>query len=335
MKSEKGIILGIDTSCDDTSVSLVKEGKKILSSLVSSQVSLHSPYGGVIPELASRAHIERIGVIILESLKEANLRFKDIEGIGVTKGPGLPGSLLVGVEVGKALSMALGIPIVGINHLEAHLYSPFLTSSGIQFPVVGLVASGGHTLLAFSPYPYHFFLLGQTRDDACGEALDKVARFLGLGYPGGPELERLASQGDSSRYSFPTRILPDSFDFSFSGLKTAVIRLMKREKVKKEDLAASFQECIVEILVEKTFYAAKEKKARSIIIGGGVISNQRLRERMLARSRQEKVPIYIPPPSLCTDNAAMVAGLAYWRIKEGRVDSLEMDISPNFSLPHE
>ena len=330
---KKDIILGIDTSCDDTSCGIVKKGKMVLSSVVSSQDSIHAPFGGIVPEIASRAHVEKIAWVVKEAMEKANITFENIGGIGVTQGPGLPGSLLVGWEFSKALSFALDIPFIGINHLEAHLFSPFLDrKEEIYFPVLGLVVSGGHTLLAYAEKPFHFSLLGQTRDDACGEALDKVARILGLPYPGGPYLEKLAEKGSPNRIKFPTAILPNTYDFSFSGIKTHAWRVFKENKYSKEDIAASFQEAVINILWFKLRYAVNSLSVKSIVVGGGVVANRRLRNMLSHLQEEVNLPVYLPSFPYAVDNGAMIAGLAYYLLKEGKFSKKDEDVKPGLIL---
>ncbi len=326
------VFLGIDTSCDDTCVALVDEGRRVLASVVSSQEDIHKKFGGILPEFASRAHAERIGWVAEEAIKKSGIGIEDIKGVGVTRGPGLPGSLLVGWEFAKGLSISRNIPLIPLNHLEAHLFACFLGREGEKFPLVGMVVSGGHTLLAYSPEPFKFYLLGQTRDDAGGEALDKVARMLGLSYPGGPELEKLAKKGDPSRIEFPLRILPGTYDFSFSGIKTQAKRIWERKEVSPEDLAASFQKAVVEILVDKLEFALDTLEVNMVVAGGGVVANRLLRERLKELSWRRNIPVWFPPPEFSIDNGAMIAGLAYYRWKEGREGGLEEDIKPSWNL---
>jgi len=327
------IVLGIDTSCDDTSCGIVKGGKKVLSSVVSSQDSIHAPFGGIVPEVASRAHVERIAWVVEEATERAGVSFEQVKAIGATQGPGLPGSLLVGWEFAKALSFAIGIPFIGVNHIEAHLFSPFLDrEEEIDFPVLGLVISGGHTLLAYAKEPFRFSLLGQTRDDACGEALDKVARILGLPYPGGPHLEKAAEKGSPRRIKFPTAILPGTYDFSFSGIKTHAWRVFQENKYSREDIAASFQEAVINILASKLLYAINSLPVKSIVVGGGVVANRKLRNVLSHIQTESNIPVYLPSPSYTVDNGAMIAGLAYYLMKEGKASQKEEDIKPALSL---
>lgn len=337
----KGIyILAIETSCDDTGASVLLDGRKILSNIVSSQINVHRKYGGIVPELASRRHIESIVPIVKLALEEAKVSLKDIKGIAVTQGPGLIGSLLVGLSFAKALAYATGVPFVGVNHIEAHLSAIFLEEDFPKFPYIGLVVSGGHTSIFRVNNFGDYTLLGQTRDDAAGEAFDKVAKFLGLGYPGGPIIEELSKKGNPSAIKFPQPFLgKESFDFSFSGLKTAVVNYIQSNKGMKEDLpddliydiVSSFQNVMVEILVKKTINAAKKQGLRRIVISGGVASNQYLRHKMTERAKEEKMKVYIPSPSLCTDNAAMVGVIGYEYLKRGRKSNLSINACSNIN----
>ncbi|MEI6126860.1 MAG: tRNA (adenosine(37)-N6)-threonylcarbamoyltransferase complex transferase subunit TsaD [Pseudomonadota bacterium] len=314
------IILGIETSCDDTAAAVVKDGKDIISNIISSQHVFHTKYGGIVPEIASRKHQENIIPVIQEALLQARMTLHDIQGIAVTRGPGLIGSLLVGINVAKAIAYSQKLPLVGINHLEGHLLAPFLEHE-IPFPNITLVVSGGHTNLyhvgSFDVYKS----LGKTRDDAAGEAYDKVAKLLGLGYPGGITLDRLAQTGNPSAIAFPRPMLHDkSFDFSFSGLKTAVLYHVKNNcpgavpESAMPDIAASFQAAVVEILVEKTLRAARHYQVSAITLAGGVAANSLLRSKMHERAAEENIAVFLPSPVLCTDNAAMIARAGEHRI---------------------
>jgi N6-L-threonylcarbamoyladenine synthase len=314
------IILGIETSCDETAAAVVINGRDILSNVISSQVEFHKKYGGIVPEIASRKHQENIIPVIRESLLQAGMTLADIEGIAVTRGPGLIGSLLVGVNAAKALAYARSIPLAGINHLEGHVLAPCLEHA-IPFPAVTLVVSGGHTNLYLVRGPGDYVLLGKTRDDAAGEAYDKVAKLLGLGYPGGIVIDRLSKNGNPGAIAFPRPMLRDgSFDFSFSGLKTAVLYHVKNNysgavpESALPDIAAGFQAAVVEILVEKTVQAALRHHAAAIAIAGGVAANSLLREKISSRGLQEGIPVFVPSIILCTDNAAMIAKAAEHRI---------------------
>lgn len=327
-------ILGIESSCDETAAAVVEGGRRICSNVVASQIEIHARYGGVVPEIASRRHLELINVIIEQALAEARITLKELAAIAVSHGPGLVGALLVGVSTAKALAYAARLPLVAVNHVEAHLYANFLTGAGVRYPLVALIASGGHTTLLLMPEPEKIVALGQTRDDAAGETFDKVARTMGLGYPGGPRIDRLATTGCADAVDFPRAYLGGEapFDFSFSGLKSAVINHLHHLRQKEvepglPDLAASFQEALVEVLVHKTVAAAKEYAAASVLMAGGVAANSRLRTLMRAHLLKElpTVPLYFPPPSLCTDNAAMVAAAADPLYRRGLFASLDLN----------
>lgn len=331
------LILGIETSCDETAAAVVEDGICIRSNLISSQVEIHARYGGVVPEIASRRHLETINDLIDEALRGASIGLRDLQAIAVSNGPGLVGALLVGVATAKALAYAARLPLVAVNHLEAHLFANFLTGAAIVYPLIALITSGGHTELLYLPAPEKPTLLGRTRDDAAGEVFDKVARALGLGYPGGPVIDRLAAGGDPGRITFPRAYLGETgrFEFSFSGLKSAVINYLHQtrqrgEEVKLPHLAASFQAALVEVLVEKTVDAAREYKAASVLMAGGVAANSRLRSYMHERLAQAlpEVALFYPPPDLCTDNAAMIAAAAYPRYRDGHLASLDLNAVP-------
>jgi N6-L-threonylcarbamoyladenine synthase len=320
-------VLGIETSCDETAVAVVEDGR-VLSNLIASQVDLHGRFGGVVPELASRAHVEALNPLVQDSLERAGCRFADLEGVAVTVGPGLVGALLVGIAAGKTIALATGAPFVGVNHLEGHVYANFLEHGPPEPPYVCLIVSGGHTMLVHMPEEHRYRVLGQTVDDAAGEAFDKIARFMGLGFPGGPALDALAREGDPGAIRFP-RAMADSgnYDFSLSGLKTAVLRHVKAEaavsrEVVLADLAASFQEAIVDVQVGKTMSAAKETGAGTVLLGGGVVANSRLRERMEAAGTEAGVRVLFPSPVLCTDNGAMIAAAGASRLARGERTSL-------------
>jgi N6-L-threonylcarbamoyladenine synthase len=333
-------ILGIESSCDETAAAVVENGRVILSSAVASQVDLHAQFGGIFPEVASRQHILSIYPIVDQALKDAHLRLTDLDGIAVTRGPGLPGSLVVGINMAKGLAIGSGLPLLGINHLEGHLYSPWLAEDGQDlpeppnFPLLALIVSGGHSELILMKEHLVYERLGGTLDDAAGEAFDKVARLLELGYPGGPAIQKAAEDGDPSRFDFPRAWLEDTYDFSFSGLKTAVLRTVQdleksNSKLPKEDLAASFQAAVVEVLYKKTIMAAEEFETNDILVAGGVSANQALRKKFKSL---RKYRVHIPPLSLCTDNAAMIAGAGCFRFQAGFRDNLEMDAAPTWSL---
>ncbi len=325
------IVLGIDTSCDDTGIGIVEDGRRLLSNVVQSQVELHHPHGGVVPELASREHLRNILPVFMEALKRAGISIEKIDGIAVTVGPGLIGSLLVGLYFVKAISLSKGIPYVGVNHLEGHILSIFLEEEVPDFPFIALTISGGHTnlysVLDFGKYR----LLGKTLDDAAGEAFDKVAKVLGLGYPGGIRIEELAKEGDPKKIKFPRAYLSkESLDFSFSGLKTAVALFVKRwkkeEKLSKEiriqDICASFQEAVLDVVIEKIKRAIRKEGIKNVVIAGGVACNRRLRERAI---KELDAKVFFPRPEFCTDNGAMIAVAGYHRLKKGEMADFYLD----------
>jgi N6-L-threonylcarbamoyladenine synthase len=334
-------ILGIDTSCDDTSAAVVADGHLVLSNVVNSQIKLHHPYGGVVPELASREHIRNIVPVVDEALLRAKAELKDLEGIAVTVGPGLIGSLLVGLYYAKALGYVSQIPLVAINHLEGHLLSIFLEEDTPPFPFVALTISGGHTCIYHVTGFGKYHLMGQTLDDAAGEAFDKVSKILGLGYPGGAVIEKLARSGQKDRINFPRAYLaPDSFDFSFSGLKTSVSLYVNKWRqsegaeadVKATDIASSFQEAVLDVLVGKIMKAREKTGVRSIVIAGGVACNQGLRERLKSIAAREGIGVYYPHPEYCTDNGAMIAVAGYHRIINGERADLSIDVRSRFPI---
>jgi N6-L-threonylcarbamoyladenine synthase len=333
-------ILGVESSCDETAAAVVENGRLILSNVVASQVDLHAQFGGIFPEVASRQHIRTIYPIIEQALQKAHLTLNDIDAIAVTRGPGLPGSLVVGMNAAKGLALGSNLPLVGINHLEAHLYSAWLYQLNIdilplpEFPLVALIVSGGHTELVLMTDHLSYQHLGATLDDAAGEAFDKVARLLGLGYPGGPAIQEVATGANTLAFKFPRAWLEGSWDFSFSGLKTAVMREVRQMEgvvspLPVADMAASFQEAVVDVLVQKTIRAADQYHAQGILVAGGVSANQALRQSIKLRAA---IPVHIPPIWLCTDNAAMIAGAGYYRYIHGQRDGLDMDVNPNWPL---
>lgn len=334
------LILGIDTSCDDTSAAVVEDGRKIVSNIVSSQSDIHSKYGGIVPELASRRHIEMIMPVVDEALKEAGISLQDLSAVAVCKGPGLIGSLLIGCSFAKAVCYSRNIPLIAVNHLEGHLLSVFLQSPSPEFPFLSLIVSGGHTSLHIAEDYGRYIELGRTRDDAAGEAYDKVSKLLGLGYPGGPVLDRLAQKGDPMAIDFPRAYLPESFDFSFSGLKTAVLQFLRKEKLLDTpmhpeselllNIAASFQAAVVDVLVRKTELAVKKKWIKQVTLSGGVSANSGLRKKMLEAGEEQGFGVFVPPAALCTDNAAMIAAAAHHRfIKK---DFAGLDLNPGAYL---
>lgn len=332
------IILGIETSCDETAVAILKGKKELLTNLVASQVSVHRQYGGVVPEIASRQHLEQVNRLIDLAMKEAGLAFDKLDAVAVTYGPGLVGALLVGVSTAKGLAYSLDLPLVGVNHIEGHIYANWLSHEQIAFPLVCLIVSGGHTALVRMTGHGRYVLLGQTQDDAVGEAYDKVARAMGLGYPGGPALDALAKEGREDAVSLPRAWLgEESYDFSFSGVKTAVLNYLnkatqKGEEVNQADLAASFQAGVVEVLVEKTLRAAKKTGTGSILLAGGVAANRSLRSTLEGRCRQEGLAFYYPSLDYCTDNAAMIACAGYYRYLAGERMTWYLNAVPNLKL---
>lgn len=324
------VILSIETSCDETSVAVVADGLEVLANVISSQIDVHQAYGGVVPELASRQHIENISLVVQDALEQAKLQLRDITAVAVTHGPGLVGALLVGLCYAKGLAYSRGIPLIGVHHLEAHVYANFLLPEPPRFPFVCLVVSGGHTDIVHVEKHGHYHILGRTRDDAAGEAFDKIARVIGLPYPGGPHMERLALQGQPT-LNFPRAWLEEaSYDFSFSGLKSAVLNYINNSRQKGQslvlaDVAASFQEAVVEVLVAKTVAAARAVGAKSICLAGGVSANKRLRQAMSEAAARDKVRLYLPEFVYCTDNAAMVGAVAYYRLRENLVADLSLN----------
>ncbi len=333
------VILGIETSCDETAASVVVDGRVVRSSVVSSQIDLHAKYGGVVPEIAGRAHVQLMVPVVAEALEQAGLdrTGRGLDAVAATVGPGLIGSLLVGVSAAKSLAMAWGVPFLGVNHLEAHLLSPFLEhGDAVELPLVTLLVSGGHTLIVLMTTPTDYRVLGSTIDDAAGEAYDKVARFLGLPYPGGPEIDRLATSGEGRTdavFRFPRGLWKEGYDFSFSGLKTAVVKQIKaRPELSNADVAHAFQESVVDVLVEKTLRAARDHGARSLALGGGVAANSALRAAFIDVARSSGLKVFLPPRSMCTDNAAMVAAAAWWRAEVDAPLGLAAGANPSLRL---
>jgi len=322
-------VLGIETSCDETAAAVVEDGARILSNQIASQVEIHARYGGVVPEVASRQHLLSVIPVIEQAMAKAGATWSDLAGIAVTIGPGLAGSLLVGVNVAKAIALAHGLPITGVNHLEGHIYANWLADYSIDFPVVCLIVSGGHSDLVLMRGHGDYVVLGRTRDDAAGEAFDKAARILGLGYPGGPAIEQAARRGTAS-IQLPRAWLKGSNDFSFSGVKTALLRLAEAGRISSvADAAASFQQAVIDVLVAKAVSVAKERRVKQILLAGGVAANGLLRTWLVKNS---PIPVLVPQPILCTDNAAMIAACGYYRFQASKIDGLDLDVFPSFRL---
>ena len=322
-------ILGIETSCDETAAAVVEDGTKMLSNEIASQVEIHARYGGIVPEVASRQHTLSIIPIIKAAMNKANVGWQDLSAIAVTNGPGLAGSLLTGVNVAKAICLAQNLPLIGVNHLEGHMYANWLTGNQLEFPLVCLIVSGGHSDIVLMKGHGDYTLLGRTRDDAAGEAFDKAARLLGLGYPGGPVIQKAAESGKAN-IPLPKSWIKGTNDFSFSGIKSSLLRLVTEDKnIDKADVAASFQSAVVDVLVTKTVAVAQEYNAKQILLAGGVAANKHLRRTLTKRS---PFPVIIPPFILCTDNAAMIAACGYFRFQAGKISSLALDVIPNMKL---
>ncbi|MDO8752946.1 MAG: tRNA (adenosine(37)-N6)-threonylcarbamoyltransferase complex transferase subunit TsaD, partial [Anaerolineales bacterium] len=333
-------ILAVETSCDETACAIIENGRALLSSVVASQMEIHARYGGVFPEVASRQHVLSITPVVEQALAQAHLTLKDIDALAVTQGPGLAGSLVVGVNMAKGLALGSGLPLIGVNHLEGHLYSAWVYDVGEiippapQFPLMALLVSGGHSELNLMTDHLTYQRLGSTLDDAAGEAFDKVSRLLELGYPGGPAIQKAAEEGDPNRFKFPRAWLEGTWDFSFSGLKTSVLYEVRELKKKSKnlpvaDLAASFQQAVVDVLFKKTMNAAREFDSKEILVAGGVSANRVLRQTFRG---QTEFPVHIPPLALCTDNAAMVASAGYHRYALGHISQLDIDVLPNWPL---
>jgi N6-L-threonylcarbamoyladenine synthase len=328
-------ILGIETSCDETSTSIVENGKNILSLYISSQEKLHKKFGGIVPEIASRRHTEVLNYLIKKALNKAKISFNDLKGVATTVGPGLEGSLIVGVSAAKIISYIYNIPLIPVNHLEAHIYSNFLGEETPSFPFVSLIVSGGHTELVYCKDHINYEVVGKTRDDAAGEAFDKIARALNLGFPGGPIIDKLAKRGNRDALKFPRAYLgKESFDFSFSGLKTSLIYYLKntRKKEKLSDICASIQAAIVEVLVNKTISLARKKNVKTILLAGGVAANSSLRKEMEKEAKKNSLKLFYPEPYLCTDNAAMVACCGYYKLKKNILSDIYSGVDPNLNL---
>ena len=336
---EKNIkILAIESSCDETAAAVVENGRKVLSNVISTQIDIHTLYGGVVPEIASRKHLERINQVVKEALKQASVTLEDIDAVAVTYGPGLVGALLVGTAEAKAIAYAAGKPLVGVHHIEGHIAANYIENQDLEPPFMCLIVSGGHTHLVVVEDYDKFNIIGRTRDDAAGEAYDKVARAIGLGYPGGPKIDRIAKEGNPDAVKFPkAKVDGAEYDFSFSGLKSAVLNYINGCKMKGEsfdpaDLAASFQKAVVEVLVGNSMKAAEELGISKFAIAGGVASNSALREAMIEACEKRKMKFYRPSPILCTDNAAMIGAAAYYEYISGARAGLDLNAVPNLKL---
>lgn len=338
MKDGRHLTMGIETSCDETAIAILADGRDILSNVISSQIDIHKSFGGVVPEIASRHHLENINDVLSEALAEANASIDDIDLIGVTCGPGLVGALLIGIATAKAISFAKKIPLVGVNHMHGHISANYIEHKGLEPPFLGLIVSGGHTNIVMVRDYGSCQVLGSTRDDAIGEAYDKVARVIGLGYPGGPKIDELAKKGNPEAIKFKRVYLDkDSLDFSFSGTKTGVLNHVNSEKQKGNDIniadvAASFQEAVLEVTVEKAISAAKNLKQDTLVVSGGVAANSRLSEMLSERCEEEGIKLYKPRPILCTDNGAMVGCAAYYKMKKGEISDLSLDAYPGLEI---
>lgn len=332
------IVLGIETSCDETAAAVVKNGRTILSNIISSQIDLHTLYGGVVPEIASRKHIEKINQVINNALLDAKVSLQDIDVIGVTYGPGLVGALLVGVAEAKAISFASNKPLVGVHHIEGHVSANYIEHQDLEPPFLCLIVSGGHTHLVIVKGYGEFDIVGRTRDDAAGEAFDKVARAIDLGYPGGPKIDKLAKEGNKHAIEFPRAHIADApYDFSFSGIKSAVLNYinsckMKEIEINRADIAASFQEAVIDVLVTKTITAANDYRIKKVAIAGGVAANSSLRESMERACKEKDFTLYYPSPVFCTDNAAMIGVAAYYEYLKGVRHGLDLNAVPNLKL---
>ena len=333
MPDESTVVLGIETSCDETAAAIVMGGNDVVSSVVSSQIEIHADFGGVVPEIASRAHLEALNPVIARAIVEAGIDESRIDAVACTHGPGLIGALLVGVSAAKALALTWGVPFVSVNHLEAHLYAALLEEPELRFPMVVLLVSGGHTLLVEMSGHGEYRLLGETLDDAAGEAFDKVARFLGLGYPGGPAIDAAALSGDPEAIDFPRAMVGEGLDFSFSGLKTAVVNHVREHpEAPTEDVAASFQAAVVDVLVEKSRRAARRVGARALALGGGVAANSLLREQFLGACADDGIQGFVPSRAMCTDNAAMIASAGWHRLRRLGPSPLDTGADPRDRL---
>lgn len=331
-------ILAIESSCDETSAAVVKDGREVLSNIIASQIDTHTKYGGVVPEVASRIHIEVVDAVVKSALEEANMSLEQIDAIGVTYGPGLVGALLVGLQYAKGLSLASKKPLVGVNHIEGHICANYIQHKDLKPPFVSLVVSGGHTFIVHVKDYGKYEVIGQTRDDAAGEAFDKVARAIGLGYPGGPKIDKISKEGNKNAIEFPkAKFHDDTLDFSFSGLKSAVLNYintckMKDIEINVADVAASFQKAVIDVLKENVFLTCERKNVDKIAIAGGVASNSTLREELIKEGKKKGVKILFPDRILCTDNAAMIGSAAYYEFMRGNIANLDLNAKPNLKL---
>lgn len=331
-------ILAIESSCDETAAAVVVNGREVLSNIIASQIDIHTKFGGVVPEVASRKHVEAISAVVSEAMEKAGVTFDDIDAVGVTYGPGLVGALLVGLQYAKALAYAIKKPLIGVNHIEGHISANFIAHKELEPPFVCLVVSGGHSFIVYMKDYGEFEVIGQTRDDAAGEAFDKVARAIGLGYPGGPKIDKISKEGNENAIKFPrANFHEDSLDFSFSGLKSAVLNYLNKMKmtgteINRADVAASFQKALVDVLVDNAMKTCKIKAVDKIVVAGGVASNSALRKSLQLSGEKNGVKALFPPPILCTDNAAMIGSAAYYELKKGKVSPLSLNAVPNLKL---
>lgn len=335
---DKKIILAIESSCDETSAAVVINGREVLSNVISSQIETHTKFGGVVPEVASRMHIEVVDRVVKQALEEASLKLCDIDAIGVTYGPGLVGALLVGLQYAKGLALSSGKPLIGVNHIQGHISANFIQYKELEPPFVSLVVSGGHTFIVYVKDYTEFEIIGETRDDAAGEAFDKVARAIGLGYPGGPKIDKVSNEGNDKAFDFPrAKFHDDSLDFSFSGLKSAVLNYINSAKMKdieinKADVAASFQKAVIDVLRNNVFLTCEKRKVNKIAVAGGVASNSHLRKALIEEGEEKGIKILFPDPILCTDNAAMIGSAAYFNYIKGYISDLDINAKPNLKL---
>lgn len=335
---EKKIILAIESSCDETAAAVVVNGREVLSNVISSQIDIHTKFGGVVPEVASRKHIEAVNIVVSQAIEEAGITLDDIDAVGVTYGPGLVGALLVGLQYAKGLAYSLNVPLIGVNHIEGHICANFIQHQDLKPPFVCLVVSGGHTFIVHMKDYGEFEIIGETRDDAAGEAFDKVARAIGLGYPGGPKIDKISKQGNENAMKFPKANFHDnSLDFSFSGVKSAVLNYINKmnmtgEEINTADVAASFQKAVVDVLTENVIKTCTARDVHKIAIAGGVASNSKLRESLTEAGKKRGIEVLFPAPILCTDNAAMIGSAAYFELLKGHVAPLDINAKPNLRL---